>query len=167
MNRQRARSVRPLAEPFTGSCGPKRARRGVTTLESAIVISVFLAILLGTLDLGLAVLKFNTLAEAARRLARSATVHGEKAAPESTSWGPATHSGTAADRTEYADAIKDILVVMRPEDVRIRIEWPDDDNRSGDRVRVQLDTNHDTIIPFVFGSRGLALNATSVMHIEH
>lgn len=144
-----------------------RTRRGVTIVESAIVIGVFMTILLGTLDLGLAVLKHNTLAEAARRLGRSVTVHGEKAAPEAAAWGPAPYNGTAADRSVYAAAIKDILVAMKPADVQIELEWLDADNKSGSRVRVELNTTHETVLPFVFGSGGLQLKATSVMHIEH
>ncbi len=67
-----------------------------------IVLIVFLLILFGMLDLGLLVLDYNTMSEAARRLARVAIVHGQMAAPAQTVWGPDTVSGTAADGSDYA-----------------------------------------------------------------
>ncbi|MEX2287981.1 MAG: TadE family protein [Planctomycetaceae bacterium] len=142
-------------------------RRGAAIIEGAIVIGVFLVILLGTLDLGLAVLRYNVLSEAARRLARSATLHGERAAPERSAWGPDTYKGTAGDGSDYAGAINKILVTMELNDVKISLEWLDDGNASGDRVLARLDVKHHTIIPFLFGKGDLQLTAKSVMRIEH
>ena len=142
-------------------------RRGAVVVESAIVISVFLVILLGTLDLGLAVLRYNVLSEAARRMARTASVRGERAAPEHPVWGPNLYNGTAGDGSMYADSIENILVTMHPSDVQIKLEWLDGGNQTGQRVRVRLIMNHDTIIPFLFGAADLQLTARSVMRIEH
>src|SRR5688572_30357725 len=93
-------------------------RHGVAVIEAAIVISVFLVILLGTLDLGLAVLRYNVLSETSRRLARTASLRGERATPERTAWGPGTYTGNAGDRSEYAEAIDDILITMKPQNVQ-------------------------------------------------
>jgi Flp pilus assembly protein TadG len=72
------RTRRRVAARADRSCSK---RRGAVILEGAIVICVFLVILLGTLDLGLAILRNNTLSEATRRLARAASFQGEKPAP--------------------------------------------------------------------------------------
>src|ERR1700722_15022211 len=90
----------------------RNSRRGVAAGEGAIVLRVFLLILFGMLDLGLLVLDYNTLSEAARRLARQAIVHGQMAAPAQSVWGPATVNGTAADGTEYATALSPELATF-------------------------------------------------------
>ncbi|MFX8976598.1 TadE/TadG family type IV pilus assembly protein, partial [Acinetobacter baumannii] len=68
-------------------------RRGVVAVESAVVLSVFLLVLFGLIDLGLAVLNYNNLREAAQQLTRVAAVRGSNAAPQYTTWGPATYNG--------------------------------------------------------------------------
>jgi len=153
-------------EPIAARRAPA-ARGGATIVETAIVLGVFLLILLASLDLGLAVLRRNTLSEAARRLARSASLHGVRAAPERTVWGPAPYVGTAGDGSEYADAVDDILVTMNEADVSLSVVWLDGDNRTGDRVRAQLEMTHRTIVPGLFGPGGLRLRSASVMRIEH
>lgn len=144
-----------------------RPRRGVAVLESAIVLGVFLFMMLGGLDLALAVLRNNTASEAARRLARAAIVRGESGAALRSPWGPSTHSGTAAEDNEMAAAIRDILVVVDPAQVRIRLEWPDGGNAAGDRVRASVTTEYDPIVASLFGSSPYILQATSTMRIEH
>jgi hypothetical protein len=142
-------------------------RRGAAIVEAAVVLGVFLTLLLGSLDLALAVLRSNALAEAARRLTRAAIVRGEDATAVFTPWGPTTCQGTANDGSDYADAIRDALVVAKLTDVKYRLEWPDGDNASGDRVEATITSNYAPILPSVFGSTRYNLQATSTMRIEH
>jgi len=142
-------------------------RRGAVLVESALVLGVFLTILLGSLDLSLAVLRENTLAEAARRLARAAIVHGEDGAAINTVWGPSEYSGAADESTEYSDAIRDILVVVEPSAVRFTLTWPDGGNASGDRVNVIVSSEYRPILTSLFGADAYRLQATSTMLIEH
>lgn len=144
-----------------------RRRRGVALVESSIVLTVFLVIIFAMFDLGLAVMRENTLAEAARRLAREAAIHGEKASPDRATWGPARHTATAAAGSEIAGAIRGSLVTLDPASVQIDITWPDADNRIGDRVTVVLTYQHHTTLPFLFGSGPLELRGESTMRIEH
>ena len=60
-------------------CKRHTRRRGATLLEAAIIIPVFLLFVLGTVDVGLAVLRYNILSQGARQGARTAMVHGENA----------------------------------------------------------------------------------------
>jgi hypothetical protein len=136
-------------------------------VEAAVVLGVFLTLLLGSLDLALAVLRSNALAEAARRLARAAIVHGEDSAAVFTPWGPATCQGTASDGSDYADAIRDALVVAKLSEVKYQLIWPDGDNAGGDRVQATLTSKYAPILPSLFGSASYTLQATSVMRIEH
>ena len=144
-----------------------RGRCGAALVEGTIVLAVFLTIVFALFDLGLAVMRENSLAEAARRLARAAIVHGDLAEPEQNSWGPARYSGTAADDTEYAEAIQLALVTIDPADVEIEITWPDNDNQTGDRVTVAVRYDHHTILPRVLGASTMELVGRSTMRIEH
>src|SRR5438552_607017 len=80
----------------------RSSRRGITLVETAIVLNVFLLLILGTLDLGIATYRYNTLSQAARNGARQAAVHGALAAPALAAWGPGTYSGTAGDGSQQA-----------------------------------------------------------------
>lgn len=143
------------------------ARAGAALLEGTIVLAVFLTIIFAMFDLGLAVMRQNSLAEAARRLARTAIVHGDLAPPEHTAWGPDQYTGTAEADHEIADAVRAGLVTMNPADVSINVSWPDGDNRTSDRVVVSVEYSHRTILPSLFGGSSLQLRAESTMRIEH
>jgi hypothetical protein len=145
----------------------QRTRRGAAVAEAAIVMSVFLLILLGSIDLALVVLRDNTLADAARQLARTAIVRGERAEAIATPWGPEAYTGTAGDDTAYAAVIRPILVTLDPETVQIRLDWPDGGNADGDRVEVTLSTEHHSLLPSLVGAEPYRLHATSTMPIEH
>src|SRR5579872_4566832 len=132
MNRKPKSSVARGAVSACRRCSvPMRTsapmRRGAVAFEGAVVIGVFLVILYGMLDLGLAVLQQNTLSEEARRLARAAIVHGSKASPKSTTWGPGTISGSASGSSEAAGVVSPVLIAMDPSSVQFTLEWLDGD----------------------------------------
>lgn len=151
--------ARPMRDPAT--------RSGAALLEGTIVLAVFLTMIFAMFDLGLAVMRQNSLAEAARRLARTAIVHGDLAPPEHAAWGPGRYTGNANSDDEVADAVRAGLVTMDPANVTIDVSWPDGDNRTGDRVVVAVAYRHRTILPSLFGSAPLELRADSSMRIEH
>jgi Flp pilus assembly protein TadG len=143
------------------------SRRGAAMVEAAVVLGVFLTLLLGSLDLALAVLRSNALAEAARRLTRAAIVRGEDATAVFTPWGPTSCQGTANDGSEYADAFRDALIVAKLSEVKYRLEWPDGNNDAGDRVQATITSKYAPILPSLFGSTPYNLQAVSTMRIEH
>jgi len=145
----------------------RNPRRGVAAVEGAIVLSVFLLILFGMLDLGLLVLDYNTLSEAARRLARQAIVHGQMAAPAQSVWGPATVNGTAADGTEYATALSRELATFNLSKVNYSIEWPVGTNRPDDPVIVTVTFQYPPIIPYLLGSQTIPIRAVTNMSVQH
>lgn len=150
--------------PATERMRAKRA--GVTTLESALVLLTFLILVVGILDLGLAVYRYNLLGEAARHLVRQATIHGEEAAPEVEAWGPGEFTGTADDGSAQADAIRPMMAGIDLENVTISISWPDGDHREGDRVRVELAYTYLPVTPLL-GDWSVDLRAVSTMSIVH
>jgi len=147
-------------------CHVRASRRGVAMVEGAIVLGVFLTIVLGTLDLGLALLRKNVVTEGARRVAREAIVHGSLAPPEDTAWGPTTYAGWAGDTTEIAAAIQPVLVTIEPHKTSIQVDWPDGGNRPGQRVRVTVGYQHDSLFPFLNGDH-FYLSSECVMRIAH
>lgn len=144
-----------------------RGRRGAAVVEGAIVLTSLIVILFGMLDLSLLVLESNTLAEAARRLCRQAAVHGQMASPQMTTWGPTSVSGTAADGTEFAQALRPELVTFDLTKVNFVIDWPDGANQPDNRVRVTLRYQYQPMMPFVLGSTAVPINMVTTMQVAH
>ena len=154
-------------EPRLKPNANRDSRSGVAAVEGAVVLSVFLLILLGMLDLGLLLLDYNTLCEATRRLARNAIIHGQMAAPVKTVWGPSAVTGTAADGTEYATALNPELATFTLSNVNYSIQWPAGTNRPDDPVQVTVTYRYPPIIPYLLGSQTIPIQAVSNMSIQH
>ena len=152
-----------------GLGAPRRTpeRHGAALLEGTLVLGVFLVIIFATCDLGLAVLRQNALAEAARRLARAAIVHGADAEPQLDVWGPSTYSNNGAHDSRIGRTVRPALISMRPASVQVRLTWPDGGNESGQRITARVSYDHDPILPYLFGGGPLALHGESTMRIEH
>jgi hypothetical protein len=134
--------------------------------EAAIVITAFLIIIAGVIDLGMALFYREMLSEAARHGARQAIVHGSKAPAAMGVWGPTTYSGAASDSHDIADAIRTHLAVLNPSSVNITVEWIDGGNEEEQRVRVTLDYTYQPMTTLVFQST-FPLRASSTMPIAH
>ncbi len=140
-----------------------KTRGGVTLVETAIVLSTFAVMMLGMLDLALAILQQNSLDAAARRVARDAIVRGEMAA---TAWGPASYRSPAAANTDIAGSAREPLIALDPRDVTVAVDWPDGGNQPEQRVRVRCRYRHESTFPLFFG-RSLDLSSECVMRIAH
>ena len=149
-------------------------RRGVVLAEAAIVTLVFLTLLLGTVDLGLGVFRFNSISQAARFGARQAIVHGNLAATGVATgsgwgpWGPTTINQVAtATGTPAIDAVRPMLVGCNLSDTHVKFEWLNNDNSPEKPVRVTVTTTYKPIMLWVFGNVTINLQATSTMLIAH
>jgi hypothetical protein len=151
--------------PRRGNVTPRRA--GATTIESAVVLAVFVLVVFVILSLGLSTFRYNALGAAARRVAREAIVHGARAAPEHLIWGPVTYASNAAAGSEIASTVAEILPTMSPADVNIQVSWPDGNNRENDRVRVRLTYVDTPVLPFMSLQGSLTLTADCTMRIVH
>ena len=141
-------------------------RRGATAVEAAVVLPIALLALFAILDLGLASLRYNVLAEAARRLARAAVMRGEETPSEiGNDWGPTEIIATAADSIDPAVTIHPLLPTMDPADVSIRMTWPDATNNAGSRVRVELQYQHQPLVPGFNPWGAIQLESSSQMRI--
>ncbi len=144
-----------------------KRRRGAAMVETAIVLSTLLILLLGMFDLSLGVLRHNFLSDSARRLAREAVVHGRLAEADKTAWGTSTYVGTAADVSEIGDMVRPLLLTMNPEDVQVRVDWLSGSNEPGALVRVTITYTHAPMTSFVLGGADVELRAVSTMQIAH
>ena len=136
-------------------------------LETAIILNVFLMLILGTFDLGIATYRYNTLSQVARQGARQAIVHGSLASPAMTAWGPTTYNGTAGDGSVYAQAVSPMLVGFVLGNVTIKVEWLDGGNAVQQRVRYTVTTTYRPIITSFFSSSSFTQSAASTMPIAH
>lgn len=140
--------------------------RGATAIEAAVVLPIVLLALFAILDLGLASLRYNVLAEAARRLARAAVMRGEETPSEmGNDWGPTEIIATAADSMDPALTIHPLLPTMDPAEVSIRMTWPDATNNAGSRLRVELQYQHKPLIPGFNPWGAIELESSSQMRI--
>jgi Flp pilus assembly protein TadG len=156
-------------------------------VEAAVTISLFLTMVFGMLDLGIALFRKHVVTEAARQGARNAIIHGYFAPNNSTmnAWGktpsyyPALTSqslypypfySVRADNTsdELASTIRPYLPGLDPSTVQIQIQWPDGNNDTGNRVTVTVTpVPYQHIIPFIFNYSTIDISGSSTMTILH
>lgn len=140
-------------------------RKGVTTVESAIMLSLLLWLLMAMLDLGLAVIQSNSLAESAQRICRRATIHGAESPPSAGVWGPGPFHSTAADTSPMLTGSRHSLPTISAEEVVVAITWLDGQNRPRDRVEVELTFLHQPLVPNLMPWGAIKLSAKSTMPI--
>jgi Flp pilus assembly protein TadG len=145
----------------------RRRRRGAAMVEAAIVLPVCVLFLLGLLELSLALVRHTVMAEAARRVARAAMIHGAGAAAVQGHWGPAAVSIYASDNHPAAAAVRDVLMTLDPSQVQISIQWPDGDNQYDQRVQVGVTYRHQALLPIPGWYDHLDLQGSSTMRIAH
>jgi Flp pilus assembly protein TadG len=142
-------------------------RSGAVMVETAIILSVYLLLIIGTFDLGIATFRYNTISQAARQGARKAIVHGKLAPPTMAPWGPATYNGTASDGSVFAQAVSPMLAGFPLNNFAIKVEWLDGDNLVQQRVRFTVSTTHQPILTSVFSNSSYPQSAASTMPIAH
>jgi TadE-like protein len=143
-------------------------RRGVTTVETALVILAFLTLVLGMIDLGMALLRNHLVCEAAREGARQAIIHGSLAPSSMGAWGPNSVGPVAAnDSAPLAQAVQPFLADFDPSTVTVQAQWLDGGNCPGQRVQVTVNATCPMMLPSLVGVSSLSLHASSTMPIAH
>ncbi len=146
------------------ACEPRRRRRGATLVEGAIVLLAFLLLILGVIDLGMGVLRYHVVSQAARAGARQAMVHGNQSPRATTSWGPAALTVKGDDTSsEVSNSVRPYLTGLNPADVDIKVEWPAGTNDPDAPVRVTVTALHQPML--LFGIPAITLSASSTMRI--
>jgi Flp pilus assembly protein TadG len=131
---------------------------------------MFLTLILGMVDLGLAVYRQQVLSRAARQGARLASLHGSAAL---TTWGTgsidvfANTSGTPIVDTLNSNGALNGLILSQTE---VKVSWLDANNdpeSERNRVQVTITSPYTPMITWIFGSPTWTLSAASTMHISH
>jgi Flp pilus assembly protein TadG len=133
-------------------------------IEMALIMLLFLTLVLGMLDLGIGVFRYNTLAQAARQGSRQAIVHGSLAVEP---WGPDTYSALANDTSPIAEVIRPSLSGFDLSEVTINAEWGGGNTIfQGNTVCVTVTAPYRPIMA-MFLWDPITLQATSTMAIAH
>lgn len=127
-------------------------------LETALVAPLVLILLLGAMDLGIAVYANNTLAEAVRAGTRYAAVHGLKSPSPA---GPgSSNADVEAIVRQYAPGCLSAQLVVQS-------VWPDGNNSPGSHVTVSATYDYNLGVTTLLGFRNVRLRSTSTMAIQH
>ena len=132
----------------------------------AIVMVIFLTLVLGMLDMGVAVFRYHVLAEVARVGARHAIVHGEMA-DKLGPWGPTSYKGPLGGAHPIPQTLQSSLGTMDLSAVTLDAEWLDGNNLLEDRVRVTATMPYTPLMGFIFGNTPITLRGSSTMPIAH
>ncbi|HEX4131131.1 MAG TPA: hypothetical protein VHZ24_13910 [Pirellulales bacterium] len=119
-------------------------------VEGAVVLAVLTLFVFSGMELGMVVMRCNSLGEGSRRAARAAIVR-RKQASQLGALGPQTLACSAADSNAVAQAINGTLATTDPTSVQIQVAWLDGDNDVDDRVQVTLQYQHQMIVPAALG----------------
>lgn len=144
-----------------------RSRAGATMVESAVALGVICLFLFGILDVGLALVRLNCVAEAARRVTRVVITHGTRCTPTQGTWGPTELVIHADASHSAAQAARPYLPAMNLAQTEIRLEWLDGDSLPDSRVRATVSTTHYSIALGLFSSEGFRISGQSTMRIAH
>lgn len=102
----------------------RKSRRGHALMESALVFTPFLTLVLGTMEFGNLAMCQNSITYASTQGARYAMVRGY-------------NSASPATTTSVSNYVKTQCYGLRdPNNVFVTTTWPDGDNKPGRRVRV-------------------------------
>jgi Flp pilus assembly protein TadG len=142
-------------------------RSGAVITETALILPLFLLLIFGMFDIGVGILRSQSLSQTARTAARIAIVHGDLAPNALGAWGPNTYGPTAlSDSGPIATAVRSSLAGIDPLTVFLTIEWIDGSNHEENRVRVTLTHSYQPVTGYVIQTN-LELRASSTMYITH
>lgn len=124
-------------------------RRGAVLVEAAITLPVFLLLVFGLIDLGIAVQRYNLCAEAARIGARMAIVHGSDASR----LGPWTSANAEAGIRARIDPLM-AAAAVNPADVHVTVTYlktadEKDNNAPGSEVLVRVTVDYEHLVSFL------------------
>jgi Flp pilus assembly protein TadG len=140
----------------------RRSRPGGSLVESALILTCLLTLILGMIDLGLGVMRFNMISHAAREGARQMMVHGGSALSH---WGTLSSWQASVSGQPLVDAISPQLVGCDLTQTYITVAWAT--NNIGDPVSVTITTKYQPLMTYLFGAGPMNLKAESTTLFAH
>ena len=128
----------------------KYGEKGVTMLESSLIIMVFLFLLIGVMECGRLLNSYHFLSNASREAVRWAMVRG-------------ADSGRAVDAAAVTSYVKSIAPGMDTDAITVTTtSIPDND--PGSAVKVDIQYAFQPIVPFI---PGITMNSASQITIQY
>lgn len=134
--------------------GHQTRHRGQGMVEFALIIPIFLAITLGTIELGWLLFANHTVTNATREGARYAMVNGER-------------SGDIATISSVAPVVQDYAGRFASEITVTNVEFTPSTAEPGSQVRVATTYSHQPIIGMIIGSGTITLNSDSTVIVQY
>lgn len=128
----------------------RRAQRGQSLVETALVLPILLILLMGIFDFGRAIFAFNAVSNSAREAARVAIVNQNATAVE--------------------DEAKNSAIGLDPNEIDVTFSLPDCGGTVlvGCTAQVQVDYGWTAITPIIGNIVGpIELSSTTEMKVEH
>jgi Flp pilus assembly protein TadG len=138
-------------------------------VEAAITTTALMMLILGMVDLGVAVTRMHLISEAARQGARKAICQGSLA-PSSLNggpWGTTAFTGNGNSTDPKVTSIQPYLVGMDLSTVTVNVTWPDASNAAEKRVTYQVSATWNPMMTWIFGNPTFTLSAQATMPIAH
>ena len=128
----------------------RSGEQGATLLESCLIITLFLFLLLGIVECGRALNAYTFLSNSSRQAVRFAIVRG-------------ADSGRAVDSTAVTNYVKSIAPGMDPDAFTVTTTWTPD-NEPGSAVRVNIEYDFQPVVPFI---PPVTMSAASQMTVQY
>lgn len=143
-----------------------RLRRGAAMVETALVLSAWMILLLGTLDIGMILFRHTVMQQIAERAARLAMIRGANSTPQIASWGPATVRVRLHQSDPVANLLRPSTCGLTPSGFEVLLEWTDGGNQRDQRVTVTVSSAQDTILQSLLpGNGSFAMQSTALTRI--
>jgi hypothetical protein len=135
-------------------------------LETALLLSAWIILLMGTLDLGMVLFRHSIMQQIATRAVRLAMIRGANSTPQVASWGPATVQVTLDQSQAVANLLRPSTAGLTPSTFQVRMEWPDGGNQRDQRVKVTVTSAQPTVLQSLLpGNGSVALSSTALTRI--
>lgn len=123
-------------------------RSGTTVVEMAVVGPLALFLIVGIMDIGLAIFAYNDIAAAAREGGRYAQVHGARYAANA---GPPPASGPAAN-DPYVERVVRGQAFVNQARLTVTSSWPNGDNNPNSPVVVGASYTYSPVLLLGIGT---------------
>jgi hypothetical protein len=143
-----------------------RRRHGAAMVETALVLSAWMILLLGTLDVGMILFRHTVMQQIAAKAARLAMIRGANSTPQIASWGPATVRVRLHQSGSVANLLRPSTGGLTPSGFEVLLEWPDGGNQRDQRVSVTVISSQATVLHNLLpGNGSFAMQSTALTRI--
>jgi Flp pilus assembly protein TadG len=138
-------------------------------IEAVLTTTALMMLLLGIVDMGVAVTRMHLVSEAARQGARKAICQGSLALSSLNGgpWGSTAFSGNGNSSDPKVTVIQPYLTGLDLSQVTVNVTWPDASNATEKRVTYQVSTTWNPMMTWIFGNPTFNLSAQSTVPIAH